>query len=252
MSHLDPDLVALVALGEDVVDRDQRAHIDGCAHCAAELAAFRRAVDAGRSGGETRTLLTPPPRVWDAIESELGLGPAAAAPAAPAATPAAPASASERPRPTDAVARGRRSRRRPLVFTLVGVAAAAVIVAGVFGSGILSPRPAILSEASLAPFPGWDDAEGEALLEEVDGHTRVVVHLDAAVPDDGYREVWLLKADASDLVSLGILEGRDGSFALPDGVDPAEFPVVDISQEEHDGDPGHSGHSIVRGELSPA
>jgi anti-sigma-K factor RskA len=67
---------------------------------------------------------------------------------------------------------------------------------------------------------------------------------------DGLREVWLLRADASGLVSLGLLDGATGRFSIPAGIDLAEFPVVDVSAEPADGNPGHSGDSIVRGTLS--
>jgi len=277
VSHLDPDLAALLALGEDVADDEQRAHLAECPACTAEVQAFRRAVTAGRSGSGP-ALLDPPPRVWEAIAAELDL-PVDDASAAPTSVPApatqpepaetAPAPAQPAPAHTAAPAqpaapaapeapaahlapRGRGMRRRPLVFGLIGAAAAAVIVAGVFTSGILNPRPVVLSEASLSSFPGWDGAEGAAVLEEVDGHHAVVVRLDAQVPSDGYREVWLLTDDASDLVSLGVLEGEEGVFTLPDDVDLDRFTVVDISQEDDDGDPTHSGDSIVRGELAPA
>jgi len=277
VSHLDPDLAALLALGEDVADDEQRAHLAECPACTAEVQAYRRAVTAGRSGSGP-ALLDPPPRVWEAIAAELDLPvddasaaqsePAEPAPAqsetaepAPArpesAQPApptrpAPPGTSAAPPAAHVAPRGRGMRRRPLVFGLIGAAAAVVIVAGVFTSGILNPRPVVLSEASLASFPGWDGAEGAAVLEEVDGHHAVVVRLDAQLPSDGHREVWLLTDDASDLVSLGVLEGDEGVFTLPDDVDLDRFTVVDISQEDDDGDPTHSGDSIVRGELSPA
>jgi len=38
-------------------------------------------------------------------------------------------------------------------------------------------------------------------------------------------------------------------FPLPDDLDLAAYPVVDISEEPFDGNPGHSGDSIVRGVL---
>lgn len=252
MSHLDADLAALLALGEDVADDAQRAHLAECPVCQAEVQAFQRAVTAGRNGAGP-ALLDPPPRVWEAIAAELDL-PESDAPtvSTSAATETAAVDEPTPPPAAHVAPRGRGVRRRPLVFGLIGVAAAAVIVAGVFTSGILNPRPVILSEASLASFPGWEGAEGAAVLEEVDGHHAVVVRLDAQVPSDGYREVWLLTEDASDLVSLGVLEGEEGVFTLPDDVDIDRFTVVDISQEDADGDPTHSGDSIVRGELSPA
>jgi hypothetical protein len=38
-------------------------------------------------------------------------------------------------------------------------------------------------------------------------------------------------------------------FVLPENLDVGEFPVVDVSNEPIDGDPTHSGDSIVRGVL---
>ncbi|HEU4758159.1 MAG TPA: anti-sigma factor, partial [Agromyces sp.] len=77
-----------------------------------------------------------------------------------------------------------------------------------------------------------------------------VVDLDAAVPAGDVREVWLIRTDASGLVSLGLLEGDSGRFVVPDGIDLGEFTLVDVSAEPVDGDPAHSGDSIVRGELT--
>lgn len=237
MSHIDPDVAALIAMGEAVATAAERAHLAECAVCAAEVASLARTVSVGRSSGGDAALLTPPPRVWDAISAELGF-----------AASAAPEPAAQQ----HAVQRGTRRRRR-LVLTLVGAVAAVAIVAGVWTSvSLLTPRPAVVAEASLDGFPAWQGAEGEAVLERVDGHRRVVVTLDAAIPADGYREVWLIASDGSALVSLGVLDGTTGAFAVPDDVDLDRFTLVDISQEETGGDPGHSGDSIVRGELTPA
>ena len=46
-----------------------------------------------------------------------------------------------------------------------------------------------------------------------------------------------------------VLDGAEGRFDVPDGLDLAEFPVVDVSEEHFDGDPSHSGDSVVRGPL---
>lgn len=245
MSHIDPDVAALIALGESVAGDAERAHLAECPVCAEEVASLARTVAAGRSAGD-QALLTPPPRVWDAISAELALTAEPAATESPASSAPPPAAAAHR------VPRRRRPGRR-FVLAIVGVAAAAVIVvAGWTAATFITPTPAIVAEARLDGFPGWQGAAGEAVLEEVDGRTRVVVSLDAAVPADGYREVWLIAADGSALVSLGILDGSSGDFPVPGDVDLDRFTLVDISQEATDGDPGHSGDSIVRGELSPA
>ena len=82
-----------------------------------------------------------------------------------------------------------------------------------------------------------------------DGHREVVVDLTGATGSAPLREVWLIKADASGLVSIGLLDGATGRFSIPDGLDLAQYPLVDVSAEPDNGDPAHSGDSIVRGEL---
>jgi hypothetical protein len=275
MSHLDPDVAALLALSEREPTVDERAHLDSCASCAAELASLERVLTATRSGSGG-VLLSPPPRVWEAIAAELQLSDAApsfsAAPAE-AAGRAAPTAREERttsdPEPSaDAAAeptggdgaagtsvrtgehRAPRRRSRRWVAALAGLAAAAAVVVAVWGFAV--PRAQIVAEAALESFPGWAGASGEAVLESRDGHSLVVVNLAADVPADGYREVWLLASDGSALISLGVLDGPEGEFAVPDEVDLDRFRVVDVSQEEVGGDPGHSGDSIVRGELTSA
>lgn len=245
MSHLDPEVAALLAMGEPASDTDRR-HLDACADCRAEVDSFSRAVLAGRASGAGEPLLTPPDRVWESIRSELSLSDVASdADAAEASVASSPGTRSH------VASRRRRVSRRPVFFVLAGAAVAVVaIFAGVWASGGIVPKADIISEARLDGLPGWSGAAGEALLERIDGHDRVVIDLTASVPDDGYREVWLLTADASDLVSLGTLDGSTGTFDVPDAVDMSRFTVVDISQETTDGDPGHSGDSIVRGTLS--
>jgi anti-sigma-K factor RskA len=108
----------------------------------------------------------------------------------------------------------------------------------------------VLADADLLPFPGWPDATGRATVEEdADGVRSIVVDMDAVVPSGDVREVWLIRSDASGLVSLGLLDGDTGRFPVPAGIDLAEFSLVDVSAEPVDGDPAHSGDSIVRGEL---
>lgn len=61
--------------------------------------------------------------------------------------------------------------------------------------------------------------------------------------------MWLLDAETGRLVSLGVLNGTESTFELPEGLDLSDYPVVDISREPFDGDPAHSTDSIARGEL---
>ncbi len=69
-------------------------------------------------------------------------------------------------------------------------------------------------------------------------------------PADGIYEVWLLDVETDRLVALGALDDSGkGWLTVPTGVDVADYPQVDISLEPADGDPTHSGNSVLRGDL---
>ena len=65
---------------------------------------------------------------------------------------------------------------------------------------------------------------------------------------EGFAEVWLIDTEVEQLVSLGPLRS-DGRYDLPSGLEPEAFPIVDVSREPLDGDPTHSGDSVLRGQL---
>ncbi|MFF2268136.1 anti-sigma factor domain-containing protein [Cellulosimicrobium cellulans] len=247
MQHIDDEALALLALGEDVLDDDARAHLASCAECADAAARLARVTDAFDGADAPDELVEPSPAVWSAIHAELGLAGASADLAAPSAGPDAPDAG------TSAVVVPLTPRRRR-VWVPVAAASAALLV-GVAG-GVLwerreaEPPETTVASATLDPLPDWEGASGDARVEErPDGRRQVVVTVDAPAPDGTYREVWLLAEDLSGLVSLGVLDGAEGRFDLPDGLDLAQFPVVDVSEEHFDGDPAHSGDSVVRGPL---
>jgi len=280
MTHIDSDDFALIALTELEATAAEREHLAVCPECASELLAMGRIVQLGRAA-PTVELFTPDPAAWGRIHSALGFSAAvASAPTLKAHTdPAvviadAPATGGSAGEPNgaepDALSVGiddqppavahsapvvsiSRARRRwiPLaaaaaVLGLVGGYAASSWLP-VFGGG-----PSVLARAELAPLPGWN-ANGEALVESsAVGERDVLITLnavDAGSPDAPLREVWLLSADATKLVSLGLLTGTTGRFVIPAEIDLTEYPVVDVSAEPNDGNPVHSTDSIVRGEL---
>ncbi len=57
MPHVDPDVLALLALGEDVASPEERSHVADCAACRAELANLRRTATVGRSALTSSGLL---------------------------------------------------------------------------------------------------------------------------------------------------------------------------------------------------
>jgi hypothetical protein len=82
-----------------------------------------------------------------------------------------------------------------------------------------------------------------------DGDLVLQVEAEGLDAGDGFLEVWVIDPEVTKLVSLGPSR-PDGSYDLPSGLDPEEFPVVDVSVEPLDGDPAHSGDSVLRGTLT--
>ena len=273
MSHLDPDQLTLLALGEPVASNADTEHLTGCAACAGELAALRRTATIARATvADGQVLEAPPARVWARIAEEIGMTDAAASPSAPEsalvgdiaasqaapiqASASAPASASSQaasvPAPAASAAASPPRRRRAAV---AWVLAASLVLISAVGAGAWlvnsSLRPTVVAGAELEPFPAHPGASGTADVEAArDGSRTLTVNLAADDSDEGYREVWLIRNDAAALISLGVLDGDSGSFVIPDGVDLDEYSIVDISVEPIDGDPAHSGDSIVRGQLT--
>jgi hypothetical protein len=69
--HLDPDRLALLALGEEPVTADVADHLASCPPCRAELESMRDLVDLGRDTDRVRDLPPGPPRVWDSIMRQI-------------------------------------------------------------------------------------------------------------------------------------------------------------------------------------
>ncbi|GAB3122778.1 hypothetical protein GCM10027056_13640 [Glaciibacter psychrotolerans] len=244
--HLDEETVVMIALGDGELTRDQRDHVSACPRCTAELAAIHSLVTTGRAAvGEK--LEMPATGVWRAIHSELALTDAVAKDPLQTTdppTPRAERSASVTPLHRDRSRSGGFRQWWPLAAAALFVG----IITGVIGTNLWPvATERVLAEASLEPFPNWN-ASGSATLADIDGLRQLQVNLDA--PSGGLREVWLINPETSGLVSLGLLDGSRGQFSIPSDVDLRQYSVVDISQEPDDGNPAHSGDSIVRGSFT--
>lgn len=256
MEHVDDEALALVAIGEPLTDPAVIEHVSRCEACRHEIEALRSTVAVARATiGETA--LTPPPaRVWQSVRAELGLAadlePVGGAVDADTATTDARAHTLAPVAQLDR-ARERRSGIRRFLAPVAAVAAAAALVGGGVLWGASVPRDAgqFVASAQLEALPEWGSASGQATItERGDGERVVTVSLDATVDDGVVREVWLMTENIEGLMSLGYLTGSTGEFVIPASVDLAQFSVVDISAEPVDGDPTHSGDSIVRGALT--
>lgn len=233
MRHLDPETLGLLALGEEVADRDAPAHLLLCAECSTTVRELAAAAAVGRTALSVGTLDEPHARVWESIASELGL--AASVPAAPTRMPL----------------RRLRPGRLGIAWLSAAAAVIALIVSGVVWQASQATAPRTVATAALNAFPHWRGATGKAVVDELtDGRRVVSVTLEAPPRPGTYREVWLITADTKKLVSLGRMRGDTGVFNIPTGIDLRSYDLVDVSNEPRDGNPAHSGDSIVRGALT--
>ena len=111
-------------------------------------------------------------------------------------------------------------------------------------------EPTVLAQVSLEPL-GDRRAEGDAVLTEQSGRRSIEIHL-TGLPEPAagsYYEVWLIDRGVAQLVSLGPLDQASTTVPVPAGLDLAAYPVLDVSVEAFDGNPGHSSDSVVRGVL---
>ena len=271
--HLHDDALALLALGEEPT-ADEAAHLESCTRCQAEVASYGRVVRAGRSSG-TLDPSVPPPEVWEHIHTALGLSPAvsrdpladvrseADGPSNPAVqeetrdshdNPDSPDSPDSPEHPTGPLTKPAsldEERRRRRGTKWLAAAAAAALVAGAATWGIvrgLEPAPAVIASVTLEPLPSYSD-EGTATVDQLADGERELIVTASSSDAEGYREVWLISADITSMVSLGTMEGREARFSIPAGLDLSAYPIVDISDEPLDGNPAHSGNSILRGQL---
>jgi anti-sigma-K factor RskA len=141
-----------------------------------------------------------------------------------------------------------RRRRRRWFLPAVAAAAAAVVLVAALGAFALIGDDGgdVVAAVDLEPLS--DGGTGTARLVEHDGTLQLHVDTADLDPGDGYLELWLIDPTVTQLISLGPLRD-DGTYDLPPHVDPSAFPIVDVSIEPVDGDPTHSGQSVLRGEL---
>ena len=239
MSHTDPVILALRALGETAGTSHDDEHELTCVHCRQELARLSEVVDLARTAGPAEPLETPPPQLWDRIAAAAGVDPS------PAVNDIKP----------DRGAPRRSWRRGRVTATVAGLAAGLIIgIGGTAGIVQLTRAPAtrVVAQIELSPlpaFPQWSGATGTAVMRVTASQQVMAVTLHAP-QRPGFYEVWLLARNGVSMISLGDLGAdHDGTFTVPPGVDLRNYSRVDISLQPFDGSTLHAKTSVVRGSL---
>lgn len=250
MPHLDSERLVLLALGEQQPTGAEGDHLNECPPCHTELDGLVAVVGVGREAREVRDLPAPPARVWEAILAGTGIGaPTVTLPddvPTGIATGTATGTATE-PRPTG---------RRWVRTALVAIAAALIGVVGTVGVIRLTDRPdtpEVTARADLSAYGTTPaTAHGSARVLDEHGQAQLHLHVTNLPASPGYYEVWLIDPDTKEMFSIGVLGGQsDVLLPLPSTVDLKDYRLVDISAEPYDGNTAHSGHSLLRGLLSP-
>jgi hypothetical protein len=297
IGHIDPETLALLALGERV-DEDAD-HLQSCPDCRAQILRFREVVRVGRAAAPLRgTLPEPPPHLWERIRAGIATGEregvtaesAGGAPQSPVEPPIDPLveeeapveseawddsagagpgaeAADDRARAEGPVIRrrsvaeganphgtgppsgapparpgGRRRRMKAAVTGALTLAALAVV-----GALVLPGRVTVQATAALEPLEPGEPGTAE-LVEDRSGRALRIADGTLSEVEGGYYEVWLADPNVERLISLGpYVPGEPNR--LPQGLDVGTFPVVDVSVEPVDGNPAHSGRSVLRGTL---
>ena len=263
MSHPTDDELADLALDE-TVDPGVRAHVAGCATCSESVEQLRRAARLTATPVAYAAWQAPDDAVWARVTAQIddedrregsreesregsreGTGGAEQVPSTQ------PTSGPGR------VTRMDRFTRRRAVAWAAGLVAASLVVGLLAGRAIWSPDtgglPAQVAQVAQVPLSTLDtkQREGEAtLVRAANGLDLRVVTARPLDAGNGYLEVWLINADGERMVSVGVLQpGESGTFPVTQALIDQGYVIVDISKEQFDDKPAHSGNSLLRGHL---
>lgn len=116
-----------------------------------------------------------------------------------------------------------------------------------------APLAQTIQQAKLAPVSEVDTAATGVADVKKDGQViRLNLSGLAPTPEDKFYEAWLMDPK-NGLVAIGtfrVADDGEATLDLPIPVGTDKFPIVDISLQEVNGKPDHSGVSVLRGELN--
>ncbi len=247
MSHLDDELIAAAAIGEQLAE-GYSAHLTECAECAGLLRETADLIERAGAVGRPKPLLVPPAHVWAAIVAEIESDDATVN-VPPGGVDAAHV---EHEHEHGGALATVTPIRRFALWRMAATAAVGVVIGGA-GVGLWASRGAddftVVASAALSNLV-TDAPAGTARVEDrSDGARMLVLDTDYPSVQSGDLEVWLIDPNIKGMVSLGFLTSAHGEFVIPQGYSTSAYPIVDISIEPRDGVATHSGDSITRGTL---
>ena len=244
MSHLDPDRLVLIALGEQDPSASETEHLQGCGSCGADLAATRATITMGRESEHLRVLPAPSEDLWERIA-----GTAFTAPS-PQDGRVGRAEKTARRQDTPAGTRwlgslpGGRGRWR------LALAAAAVLLVAVVGFAVTwsghRTTGRILAEADLVAQPAAPaGARGRATIVDTGHGLQMRLVLSGMPTPSGYYTVWLYDGRT---VMIPIGSPGPAPLNVPAAADDlTRFSIVDVSAQQL-GQQQH-GTSMLQGRL---
>ncbi|MDN5790610.1 MAG: anti-sigma factor [Micrococcales bacterium] len=156
--------------------------------------------------------------------------------------------------------RDREAARRPRRIAWSAGLAAAALVIGLLGGRALwhesapqPPQPVTVAQAPLDTLDTTSPQQlGEAAVVRTSNGYKLDIDTSKPLPaGSGYLEVWLINRDGKRMVSVGVMRNGEGpvSFPITQKLIDEGYVIVDISREQFDDNPAHSGDSVVRGKL---
>jgi hypothetical protein len=271
MEHPDEEVLTQFALDDPLaLDASTLVHISDCDKCTHAIQEIQRVVDGALAAGgrsDLRTLVAPPPTVWERVLVEVGgrePAPAEVAPLAPAVSDTwveddpiwlfdQPGElAVESAGGTDIPLVGASDRRtlwQVAVAALAGLVLGAGVTWVVADNDTRSPVSGDVKTTRLTGVGGNVTSGEIALVRQGGNAPQITINLDTVDRGRGFLEAWLLDAESGGMVALGVIDGTRGTFTVPPSLNLSKYGQVDVSREPFDGDPAHSTASLARGPV---
>lgn len=152
--------------------------------------------------------------------------------------------------PVDRAPRVRWRFRRPTLAIPAGVALLALVVALIIAVAV-SGDPAPAASGPLVAHGSSGVSGSVDLFDPASGNGRVVVHLKglAVAPAGDHYTIWVLRDGVREMTPVAsIVSGEDARIELP-LPGPGRYTAVDISLQQNDASPVHSGDSVASAAL---